>query len=62
MADDPVRALCNLREDVTHAHQQLVHWRRDGNADRIAFWASRLDELVDRLPRTTQAPTESLTP
>lgn len=48
---DESRSLRNLREDITHAKAQLEHWRRDGNADRIAFWAQRLDELIDRLPR-----------
>lgn len=41
----------HLREDITTARRQLTHWRRDGDADRIAYWAARLDELLDRLPR-----------
>jgi hypothetical protein len=48
------RALRNLREDIAHAHEQLKWWRREGKAERIAFWAERLDELVDRLPRSAK--------
>lgn len=28
--------------------------RQDGDADKIAFWARRLDYLTDRIPRVSQ--------
>jgi len=41
----------DLCKKIAEAKKQLVDWRRDGNADKIQFWAQRLDELIDQLPR-----------
>lgn len=57
------RALRNLREDITHAHQQLKLWRQDGDATKIAFWLRRRDELIDRFSAQQPAqPNESAQP
>lgn len=41
----------DLYTDIADARQNLLKWRQDGNADQIEFWRSRLDELIDQLPR-----------
>jgi hypothetical protein len=43
----------DLRGKIANAKRQLEQWRRDGNADKIHFWARELDELIDKLPRET---------
>lgn len=31
------------------SHLQLKHWRTVGNADKIAYWQTRIDELLDEV-------------
>lgn len=50
---EQTRTQRNLRDDITHAHNELKRWRQDGQADRIAFWVRRRDELLDRLAQVS---------
>ena len=50
MATTP-RAVRNLRDDITAAQRQLTAARIDGAAEKIHFWAARVNELLDQYPR-----------
>ena len=38
----------DLCDAIVRAREELKKWREDGNADKIFFYAARVNELLDK--------------